>query len=318
MSGYDPRVPLPPSVPELAALDLLRSVITHGSVSRAAREHGITQPSASSRIRSLERQLGVTVLDRSPTGSRPTPDGQLIATWADSVLDAAQRLATGVDALRARQAGLLRIAASYTIAEYLLPPWLERFLRQRPDDSVTLDVTNSRTVLERVESGSVDLGFVESPSAPSTMHQQVVGTDELITVVSPRHRWAELGAVDLATFASTPLVVRELGSGTRDALDDELARLGVDPPTSALDLGSLSAVRIAVINGSAPTVISRLAVAGDLAAGSLVEIPVDGLHIERRLLAVWSKRTEPPRLVVELLDHLAVTASGDGTGTART
>ena len=316
MSGYDRRVPLPPSVPELAALDLLRSVISHGSVSRAARAHGITQPSASSRIRSLERQLGVTVLDRSPTGSRPTPDGQLIATWAESVLDAAQRLATGVEALRARQAGLLRIAASYTIAEYLLPPWLERFLQQRPDDSVTLDVTNSRTVLERVESGSVDLGFIESPIAPSTMHHQVVGTDELITVVSPRHRWAELGAVDLPTFASTPLVVRELGSGTRHALDDELARLGIDPPTSALDLGSLSAVRIAVINGSAPTVISRLAVAGDLATGSLVEISVEGLHVERRLLAVWSTRTEPPRLVVDLLDHLANTtpaADSDGT-----
>jgi DNA-binding transcriptional LysR family regulator len=309
------RVPLPSSVPELAALDLLRSVVAHGSVSGAAREHGITQPSASSRIRTLERQLGVTVLDRSPTGSRPTPDGQLIVDWADTVLDAAHRLAAGVDTLRARQAGLLRIAASYTIAEYLLPPWLERFLEQRPDDSVTLDVTNSRAVLERVESGSVDLGFVESPVAPSTMHHHVVGTDELVAVVSPRHRWAARGSVDLATFASTPLVVREHGSGTRDALEDELGRLGFEPPKSALDLGSLSAVRIAVVNGSAPTVISRLAVAGDLAAGSLVEITVEGLHVERQLRAVWTRRSEPAHLAVELLEHLETAGDSPTPGT---
>lgn len=304
-------MPLPPSVPELAALDLLRSVVEHGSLSSAAKAHGITQPSASSRIRTLERQLGVAVLDRSPTGSRPTPDGQLIAGWADAVLDAAQRLSTGVDALRARQTGLLRIAASYTIAEYLLPPWLDRFLEDRPDDSVTLEVTNSRAVLERVESGSVDLGFVESPAAPSSVHQQVVGTDELIVVVSPRHRWAGHATVDLETFAATPLVVRERGSGTRDALQDELTRRGFDPPTSALDLGSLSAVRIAVINGSAPTVLSRLAVADDLATGRLVEVDVAGLHLERRLLAVWTKRSEPPRLVVELLDHLRAAGATD-------
>ena len=91
-------------------------------------------------------------------------------------------------------------------------------------------------------------------------------------------------------------------------VQDELARLGFDPPTSALDLGSLSAVRIAVINGSAPTVISRLAVADDLAAGSLVEIDVEGLHVERRLLAVWTKRSEPADLASELLQHLAATA----------
>jgi DNA-binding transcriptional LysR family regulator len=300
-------MPLPSAVPELAALDLLRSVVESGSLSRAAETHGITQPSASSRIRTLERQLGVTVLDRSPTGSRPTPDGQLIVDWANDVLDAAMTLATGVESLRARQTGLLRIAASYTIAEYLLPPWLDQFFGERPGDSVTLDVTNSSAVLERLESGAVDLGFIESPTAPSTVHQQVVGTDELVVVVSPRHRWAAQHAVDVEQLATTPLVLRERGSGTRDALHEELVRHGFDAPISALDLGSLSAVRIAVINGSAPTVISRLAVRDDLESGSLVEIDVDGFEIERRLLAVWTKRHEPPRLAVQLLGHLAAT-----------
>jgi DNA-binding transcriptional LysR family regulator len=225
------------------------------------------------------------------------------------VLEAATTLGTGVEALRARHTGLLRIAASYTIAEYLLPPWLGRFLADRPDDSVTLEVTNSRAVLGRLESGAVDLGFIESPTAPAHVHQRAVGSDDLIVVVSPRHPWATVRSITVEMLATTPLVLRERGSGTRDALQDELLRHGLDAPTSALDLGSLSAVRIAVINGSAPTVISRLAVSDDLAAGSLVEIDVDGFTIRRRLLAVWAKRHEPSRLAAALLDHLAATRS---------
>ena len=301
---YPDVVPLPPGFPELAALDLLRSVVELGSLSRAAHAHGITQPSASSRIRTLERQLDITLLERSPTGSLPTPDGQLFAGWANTVLDAATTMHTNVEALQARHVGLLRIAASYTIAEYLLPPWLDHFLSDRPDDSVTLEVTNSRAVLDRLESGTVDLGFIESPTVPAHMHQQVVGSDHLVVVVSPRHPWATSHSIALASLASTPLVLRERGSGTGDALHEELVRNGYNAPVSALDLGSLSAVRIAVINGSSPTVISRLAVKDDLAARSLVEVAVDGFAVQRRLLAVWAKQHDPSQLADELLKHL--------------
>jgi len=298
-------VPLPADFPELAALDLLRSVVELGSLSRAAEAHGITQPSASSRVRTLERQLGLTLLDRSPTGSQPTPDGQLVVGWADDILRSADALARGVAAMQAEQHGLLRIAASYTIAEYLLPPWLDRFFADRSGDSVSLDVTNSDAVVERLEAGMVDLGFIESPNVPASMAQQVVGTDELIVVVSARHAWATEPAVSIDTLCATPLVLRERGSGTRRALADELARLGHEMPSSALDLGSLSAVRIAVINGSAPTVISRLAVSDDLASGSLVEVPVAGLQIERTLLAIWPQRAASLRLAQAFLAHLA-------------
>jgi DNA-binding transcriptional LysR family regulator len=297
-------VPLATDFPDLAALDLFRSVVDLGSVSAAAKAHLITQPSASSRIRTLERQLGVTLLDRSPTGSVPTPEGQLIAGWASNMLRVADDLAAGVASLKAERSGLLRLAASYTVAEYLLPPWLESFLADRPGDSVTLEVTNSQTVLDRLDTGAVDMGFVESPAIPPTIAEQVVASDELIAVVAARHAWAARPLVKLEEFAATPLVLRERGSGTRQALEDVLIRMGCDAPRSALDLGSISAVRIAVINGSSPTVISRLAVAEDITNGRLVEITVPGLQIERTLRAVWPRRTELPRLAAALLASL--------------
>ena len=301
---YNELVPLAADFPDLAALDLFRSVVDLGSVSAAAKAHLITQPSASSRIMTLERQLGVTLLERSPTGSVPTPEGQLIAGWASNMLRVADELAAGVASLKAERSGLLRLAASYTVAEYLLPPWLEAFFAGRPSDSVTLEVTNSQAVLDRLDAGAVDLGFVESPTIPTTLAEQVVATDELIAVVSARHPWSGRPRVALDEFAATPLVLRERGSGTRQALEDVLIGLGCEAPRSALDLGSISAVRIAVINGSSPTVISRLAIADDISSGRLVEVSVPGLRIERTLRAVWPRRTDLPRLAAALLASL--------------
>ncbi len=278
---------LRPSTPPLAALDLFCSVVELGSLSKAAEAHHIAQPSASGRVRALERQLKMTLLERSPSGSRPTPEGELVAQWAANVLQSATEFNAGVDALRARKAGRLRVAASLTIAEYLLPAWLEAFLRNRKDDSVKLAVANSSSVTHRLRQRQAELGFIESPDTAEDLAEQTVGRDRLVVVVSPSHPWAKAGEVSLDAFVATPLVLREQGSGTRDALDAELATLGFAPAASAMELGSTAAVRSAVINGRSPAVISDRAVAADLVAGSLVEIVVPGLAVDRSLRAVW-------------------------------
>ena len=143
-------VPLPPSCPDLTSLDLFLSVLRLGSVSRAATAHGMTQPSASQRIRQLERQAGVALLDRSPNGSTPTAAGALLADWADGVVAAAAKLAAGLEALGPPAEGRLRVAASLTIAEYLLPGWLGALQRAERSARVELQVANSAAVMERV------------------------------------------------------------------------------------------------------------------------------------------------------------------------
>jgi DNA-binding transcriptional LysR family regulator len=295
---------LSPTTPELSALDLFVSVVKLGSLSKAADAHRIAQPSASTRIRSLERQLGITLLERSPTGSVPTTAGSLVAGWAEGVLRSANELNAGVAALKARRAGRLRVAASFTIAEYLLPPLLEQFLRNRDQDSIKLEVANSSAVLERLEARTADLGFIESPDAAPAMDEQVVAFDRLIAVVGRSHPWAKRDSVPLEALATTSLTVREAGSGTREALEAALGALGYDPPASALELGSTSAVRAAVMAGGPPTVISHRAVLADLEAGSLFEVGVPGLRIERRLRAVWPTDVELPPLAEALLAHI--------------
>ena len=298
-------MPLSPSFPDLTALDLYASVVETGSLGRAARMHGIAQPSASSRIQTLERQLGVQLLERSPTGSTPTPAGVVVSGWADAILRAAHELEAGLVALKAEQAGRLRVVASYTIAEYLLPGLLGRFLSNHPGDSVALDVANSTGVLDELSRGEADLGFIESPVETSDFEQVVVTTDELIAVVPPDHPWASTEFVAIDEFVTTPLVMREKGSGTREALEEALRHFTTRSPASVLELGSTSAVRSAVLNGNSPTVISRLAVAPDLERQQLVEVTIECMPISRRLRAVWPTGKPLPRLARALVNELS-------------
>src|SRR5262245_26731407 len=110
-------------VPSLSALELLLTVARTGSLNSAARELGVSQQAASSRIRAIEAQTGVTLVCRSPRGSSLTADGIVIAEWGARLLEVAAQLDAGISALRQDRRGRLRISASLTVAEALLPDW---------------------------------------------------------------------------------------------------------------------------------------------------------------------------------------------------
>ncbi|APB01003.1 LysR family transcriptional regulator [Nocardia seriolae] len=287
-------MPLSPRVPDLAALDLLLSVVELGSLGRAAKAHAISQPSASSRIRYLEQLVGVPVLERTTLGSRPTAAGALIAEWARDVVDAAARLDAGIDSLRAQRDSRLRVAASQTVAEYLFPKWLIGLRARMPETSIALESGNSAEVAKAVLDGRAGIGFVESPRLPGGLESHVVGQDRLVVVVAPGHPWARRGEVGAAELARTPLIYREPGSGTRNSF--ERAMGGATPgwePNVALELSSTTAIKTAVAEGVAPAVLSSLAVATELAEGILVSPTVTGLELERQLRAIWPTGQKP-------------------------
>ncbi|GAA0489175.1 LysR family transcriptional regulator [Streptomyces stramineus] len=286
------RGPLAHRVPDLGALELLLAVARLGSLGRAARETGITQPAASSRIRNMERTLGVALVERSPRGSRLTDAGVLVTDWARRIVEAAEAFDAGAQALRTRRDTRLRVAASMTIAEYLLPGWLVALRALRPDTAVSLTTGNSEAVAERVRAGDADLGFVEGPGQPAGLDGTVIGHDRLVVVTAPSHGWARGGPLDAEELAATPLILRERGSGTRQVLDAALAAHGglADP---LLELSSTTALRAAVRGGAGASVVSELAVREEFAARRLVEIPVSGLALGRSLRAVWPVGRRP-------------------------
>lgn len=279
--------------PSIEQLRALVEIARTGGIAAAARTIGVSQQALSGRISSLEQAVGIPVLTRSTTGSSLTEAGALITSWADDLLSAADRLDEGIRSLAHDRPTRIRVVASQTVAEALLPGWL---LGLRIDEmtaglavtAVDLVTDNSTGVIDRVRRGTADLGFIEGPSAPVDLESIRIGTDELVVVVAPTHPWAERDSpTPLAEVAHTPLVVREQGSGTRDALEQLFTeRLGMHAAPPAVELGTTAAIRSAIASGLAPGVLSRLLIRDDLVLGRLVAVPTEGDPLIRPLHAI--------------------------------
>lgn len=301
---------------DLTALRVLAAIEAHGSISAAARALGLSQQAVSQRVRALEREVGARLVDRSARGSALSEPGRLVATWARDVVEAATRFEVAVAALRAPGAAPLRVAASLTVAEHLMPGWLVRLRATGApgSDSVELTAANSAAVLALVRAGSHELGFVETPHLPADLESRTLAHDELVVVVGPQHPWAHRATpLTSAELAATALVTREDGSGTRAALEAAL-QAHVHVPASALPrpvalLPTTAAVRATAAAGAGPAVLSLLAVRDALLAGSLVRVPLADLRVTRPLSVVWSP-TLPrvPDAAQALLDVIATDA----------
>lgn len=293
-------------VPDLDSLQLLIEVAETGSLGRAATRHGLGQPAVSARLRAMEGLVGFPLVVRGARGSTLTPSGALVVEWARGVLAAAEVLEAGIDSLRSDRAGRLRVAASLTVAEHLLPGWLARLAAAHPETSVSLTATNSAQVAEEVLAGRADLGFVEGPDLPPGLEEQVVAGDSLVLVVPPGHPWARRRSpVGAAELARTRLVQREPSSGTRTWLERALVEAtglaGTDLAPPLLELSTSTAVRSAVEAGAGPAVLSDLAVADDVAAGRLVVVAVRGVDLARTLRAVRPAGTRLAPVAADLV-----------------
>ncbi|QZA09102.1 LysR family transcriptional regulator [Mycolicibacter heraklionensis] len=305
---------LSPRMPDLSAFEMLLAIARTGSLGAAGRELGLTQQAVSARLSAMEAQTGVRLVTRSARGSQLTAAGAVVTEWADQLLDVAGHVDAGLASLRTASRKRVKVVASLTIAEQLMPRWIvslqtsaTRTGREAPE--VILTATNSEQAISSVRGGSADLGFIESPGVLTGIRSRVVAHDDLVVIVPPDHKWVRrTKGVTAAELSQTPLVVREQGSGTRDSLTSALrAVLGheVEQARPALELSSSVAVRGAVLAGAGPAVMSRLAVADDLAVGRLRCVAVPELDLHRELRAIWTGgRTPPAGAVRDLLSHI--------------
>ena len=302
-------------MPELSSFEIFMAIAETGSLGDAARELGLTQQAVSRRLASMEGQAGIILAVRTTRGSRLTPAGVVVAEWASRLLEVAHDIDAGLGSLREEGRQRIRVVASQTIAEHLMPHWLLSLQaadaqRVGPAPQVVLTATNSEHAIASVRDGTADLGFVENPGPPKGLGSCVVGHDELVVVVPPGHKWVRRSrVVNALELAQTPLVSREPRSGIRDSLNAALRQvLGDDmqqaPPV--LELSSAAAMRAAVLAGAGPAAMSRLAVADDLAVGRLRAINIPELDLRRELRAVWvGGRTPPAGAIRNLLSHIS-------------
>ena len=299
-------------LPDLDSLALLVELSRAGSIGAAARAVGISQQAASERLTGVERQVGVALLRRGARGTVLTAAGTVVVEWASRLLQVAEEVDAALLALRAERDRELRILASMTVAEHLLPRWLVAFRRReqaarRPVPSVSLQATNSTGVLRGVTAGEADLGFVEGAERPSGLAFVEVGSDELVLVAAPTDPLARRRTpLRPAQVAGLALTSRERGSGTREVVEQALATHDLSASPAAVEVTTSAGVRETVRAGGAPAFLSRRAVEADLRTGALVEVRISGLLLTRTLRAVWVGGSEPPAGPVR--DLLAVVA----------
>lgn len=268
---------------DVESLRLLVAVSDFGSIGAAARTVGLSQPAASARLRALEARWRLTLVERSPRGTCLTVDGSAVVSWSRRVLHEVDMLRAGLAALSVERRAGLAIAASLTVAEFLLPRWVGELHALAPDIQPHLRVVNSELVLDLVRKGDVDLGFIETAALPRDLAVRSLGSDRLVIVTAPEHEWARRSTpVPREQLAAAEFVLRESGSGTRSTFERAIRA----QPRIALEADSTTALIGAALAGVGPAVVSRRAVASYVETGRLAEVP-HNLDLRRPISAVW-------------------------------
>lgn len=287
-------------------LDALRAAATAGSLTAAAQELGCSQPGLTRRLQRLEVDLGVRLLERSTAGVQPTAAGARVLTFAEEVLDAVEALRGELHGQRAPLHGTVRIVASTTPGDYVVPRFVAGFNERYPSVSVEVLAADSAAVPGTLLEHRADVGFAGRKNPDRRLTHVPVATDEIVLAVPAGHRLADADAVALSALAGERLIWREEGSGTQRTFCDAVAAAGDELPegSSTLSVGSSQAVVSAVAAGLGIGVVSLRAVTAQ--RGEVVAVRVAGMPVVRQLWLVYeTERRRPPHLAAFIADATA-------------
>lgn len=265
--------------PHVEVLRAFCVAVDCGSIGRAAQRLHLTQPAVSRRLKSLEEMVGVSLLERSSSGVRMTAEGERLYAHARRLIVDMQDLTSVLDDLRDSRR-TVRLAISHTAAEFLMPKALV-LMHHRTSAAVEVLVANSRVVKQMVAEGQTDIGVaacMPEESVPDVVNIDLVD-DEIVLAVPLGHRWSRRHSVSPEELLDTPMVLRDPGAHTRQAVDQTLGAHRLPSLSAAAEVGSTQAAKEEAHELCLPTVMSRLALSP---ADRLEEVEVTGLRFLRR------------------------------------
>ncbi len=256
-------------------LQAFLAVVRGGSVTAAADQLVVTQPSVSSALAALGRELGCDLFTRAGRGIRLTDAGAAFVPYATDVIGLLQDGRQAAREAAETRARRLRIAAVTTAAESFVPPLMRAFAAEHPDVELTLDVGNRQYVLDRVQGHQADVAISGKPPADERLLARPLAHNEIACITAPDDSAAAGGPIAATALAGRAWLLREPGSGTRTLNEQFLAERQLSPKT--LTLGSNGAIKQAARAGLGVSLLSRAAVEPELSSGWLGEIDlIDG------------------------------------------
>ncbi|GAB6178721.1 selenium metabolism-associated LysR family transcriptional regulator [Desulfotomaculum defluvii] len=290
----------------LYQFQVFKMVADKNSFSGAAQALFISQPAVSMHIRSLEDHFKTKLFERTSQQITITHSGLILYGYVDKILTLIDQAEKDIANFTGHIQGPLSVGASFTVGEYVIPKILGIFNKEHPQVKARLLVTNTEHIVTMVLKHELDLGLVEHGVDAQELIVTPFMQDELIVVFSPGHPLANRKIISIEELIGLPLVLRELGSGTRKIAEERLEEMGVNLTALnvVMELGSTEAVKEAVEAGFGTTVLSKWAVQKELRLGTLVPVKVKDMPLHREFYLIHHKDKFKPPVVEEFIDFL--------------
>ncbi len=300
-------------------LEVFAKVVETRSFSRAAEGLRLTQSTISEHVRLLEEEIGARLFDRLGRETVPTRAGEVLYGYAQRLLALRTDTHQALQQFLGQISGVLTVGASTIPGEYVLPPLIGRFREKFPQVTLALQIGDTRGIVEAVLEGRVELGVVGARPEQRTLRAVELMPDELVVVVPPGHPWFGRRLVTLEELTPEPLIVRESGSGSRQALETALdeAGLGLGGLRVIAEMGSTSAIKQAVKAGVGVSVMSKRAVEEECRHGLLWCVKIRDLRFTRHFYVVTHTGRSRSPLCQAFLDFLLAAGEGGSRETAR-
>ncbi|RAT98965.1 LysR family transcriptional regulator [Brevibacillus sp. Leaf182] len=256
------------------------TVADRQNFSRAAEELHMTQPAVSQYIHALERTIGTKLLERSNKYVRLNKAGEIVYHHAREILGLYTRMQSLVDDLMNTPSGHLTIGASYTYGEYVLPHVIARLRQYYPMITPTITIHNSTVIAELVAKRQLDVGIVEGEYVDEKMCVEPFADDRMYLIASPEHRLAGQTEVSIDELMKETWIVREEGSGTREAAEKMFRQLQFTPQ-KRMEFGSTQVIKESVEAGLGISLLSYWAIRKERRLGTLCTLKVTGTPVTR-------------------------------------
>ncbi|WP_047983538.1 LysR family transcriptional regulator [Ornithinibacillus californiensis] len=264
-------------------LQVFIAVIENENFTRAAEELHMTQPAVSQYIRTFEENLGVRLFDRTNKYVRATKAGEIVYHHAKEIVGLYTKMESLLDDLTNHVKGPLSIGASYTFGEYVLPHLIAKMKKQYPEIKPTVTIGNTVKIAELVRSHQLDVGIIEGPlKGEKQLEIQEFAEDLMVLITSTSHQLTVKGSVPTKEeLEKETWILREKGSGTREAADNIFKQLRINP-NNMISFGSTQAVKEAVAAGLGISLLSQLTVQKELKYGTIKIINIQDVPYIRQ------------------------------------
>jgi LysR family transcriptional regulator, low CO2-responsive transcriptional regulator len=267
----------------LHQLRIFRAVAAHRSYSRAAAELYLSQPGVSQQVRTLERSVGLPLIEKVGRRIRLTEAGTELLGYSERIFALLDETRLVMEELSGARRGTVKVAASTTAGIYIVPAALGAFHRHNPDVKLTLDVVNRFNVQERLLNDEVDMAVMGLIEDAHDLDVATFERNELVVIAPPQHALARQRAVPLQDLGTEIFLLREKGSGTRTDVERIMKDQGV-PLNVGMELRSSGSIKQAVAAGLGISIMPERALELEIAANRLVTLDVVGFPVHRH----WS------------------------------